>query len=550
MKTRRTDQCSSLDHSGRFVSRVFASCLALAAAMPLASCGSDDTDTRADSILNGTAVSSTYQNMVQVRAAGNCTGVLLRNDWVLTGATAACNSMANILNPSTMSVTYGSQTATVDAALRYEYIYNRTMLLHLATPLMIDGSTAGYRRDLYAGSVAGRSLECLGFGNSTTTGGAGTLRRGYFVPTGSVDYSFTIGVNSFGQLPWAGDEGSACLVDGAVAGVASNLGDPSYASYYGGTQFRQWTIAMMDRNGPPVNDARANAVPIGVLGDASERPGPERTVWGTTIGATHDGPTSLCGCTSGADIWYAFTVGNPQINYFDTAGSDFDTSIVVTDASGTPISGACNDDAYCLSGGFTSAYQSRVAVVLQPGRYYVAVGGCSTGHVVLHRQMQVVSGGWGDDPGATASYVSAPLAGDSTWASATPGGTGRGTSTNCSAPGAEVLRWFTTCGDQPQLFSLCQSDGGRFTRRASGVNFDPVLRLRAGLTNSEVLCNDDGGAGCAGVGGDAMLYGSRLSGVVAPRGLGLLYVDERTAGSYSFLGVTNGMNFTLRYTVR
>ncbi len=393
---------------------------------------------------------NTYQNMVQVFAAGNCTGVLLRNDWVLTGVTAACNSMSNILNPSSMRVAFGSQTAVVDAVLRYEYVYNRTMLLHLATPFLIGDSIAGYRRDIFAGSVAGRSLECLGFGNSTTTGGAGTLRRGDFIPTGAVDYSFTIGLNASGQLPWSGDEGSACLVDGAAAGVAANLGDPSYASYFGGTQFRQWTIAMMDRNGPPVNDARANAIPIGTLNDASERPGPERTVWGTTIGATHDGPSVPCGCTTGGDIWYAFDSSAHQINYFDTAGSDFDTSIVVTDASGTPISGACNDDSWCTSGGFTSANQSRVALVVPPGRYYVAVGGCGAGHVVLHRQMQTVVGGWGDDPGATSSYVSAQLTGNSTWTSATPGGTVRGTSATCTAPGAETLRWFVTCGEQPR----------------------------------------------------------------------------------------------------
>ena len=294
----------------------------------------------------------------------------------------------------------------------------------------------------------------------------------------------------------------------------------------------------------PANDARASAVTL-TLGAA------ETTVTGTTAGATHDGPTVPCGCTSGADVWYRFTLAAEEVVYLDTAGSTLDTSLSVSDASGAAVPaqtgsantnvGLCNDDGGCAAGtgGFTSALNSRTAGVLAAGTYYVAVGGCGTGAFTLHVQHV---------PTAVGSFFyRAQLQGDST-ASTILVGASRIAGTCGGTASGEDVRWFTTCGGAQQFFSLCQSDGGTYLRHSGSTSYDPSMYLRAGLTGAEIACNDDGtsmgGTNCqgTGTGADTANYGSRLNNVTAPRGLHALVVDERTGGS--------GMTYTLRYIVR
>ena len=286
----------------------------------------------------------------------------------------------------------------------------------------------------------------------------------------------------------------------------------------------------------PVNDShgRATALPLGVG---------ETTVTGTTLGATRDGPSVPCTCTSGGNVWYRFSLTQREVVYLDTAGSSFDTSLFITDANGMPVRGQagnnlpglCNDDAACVSGGFSSWTQSRTAGVLNPGTYYVSVGGCSTGNFTLHLQHMPTSAGsyfypaqFSGDGTTTARLVFASAA------ASTCGGTGSG----------EDVRWFVSCGAQPQLFSLCQGDGGAFTRQSGSNTYDPVMYLRSAQTGSDVTCNDDGpsASNCVGTGGDARPYGSRLASVTVPRGLNALFVDSRTGGP--------GMIYSLRYTVR
>jgi hypothetical protein len=296
----------------------------------------------------------------------------------------------------------------------------------------------------------------------------------------------------------------------------------------------------------PVNDDRSSATSI-TLGAA------EVVVTGTTQGASHDGP-SPCGCTSGANVWYTFTLARLSVVYFDTPGSGRDTSLFHTDSAavavpgqataGFPTEGLCNDDAFCTtSGGFTSGLESRTAGVLAAGTYYVAVGGCSTGAFTLRAQMI---------PDNTRYFFySSRLQGDG-MTSTVLIGTSASTSACGGSASGEDVRWFLTCG-QPQLFSLCASDGGSFERReGTSTFFDPSLYIRSGQTGGEVACNDDGGSmggtSCAGtapapaMSGDTAAYGSRLNDVAVPRGIAAVIVDERVGGS--------GMSYTLRHIVR
>ncbi len=292
----------------------------------------------------------------------------------------------------------------------------------------------------------------------------------------------------------------------------------------------------------PPNDDHARAIRL-TLGAG------ETTVTGTTQGATRDGPAVPCECTSGGNVWYSFSLLQPKVVYLDTAGSNLNTSLFLTDArgnllagqAGNPNPGLCNDNAGCTTGGFQWSAESRTAGVLGVGTYFVSVGACNPGNAypggfTLHLQHMPVRAG---------SYLHTPqLAGDGT-ARASLSGVSAASSATCGGTGSgEDVRWFVSCGAQPQLFSLCQGDGGTFTRQSGSTLYDPVMYLRSAQTGSDVTCNDDGPstANCVGTGGDAMPYGARLADVTVPRGLNALFVDSRTGAS--------GMTYTLRYTVR
>ena len=296
----------------------------------------------------------------------------------------------------------------------------------------------------------------------------------------------------------------------------------------------------------PSNDERTSAITI-TLGSS------EVVVSGTTAGATNDGPSVPCSCTSGANVWYRFTLGQRSVVYFDTAGSSFDTALFLTDSSGTPVPaqsaagfgslGLCNDDANCSGAEWTSIRQSRTAGVLAAGTYYVAVGGCGSGAFTLRGQMIP------DDVGRY--FYASRLQGDGTTSTHLVGESV--TQGTCGGAGSgEDVRWFLTCGGQAQLFSLCSSDGGTFERREGTTSYDPTLYLRSARTGAQVACNDDGGSmggtSCAGTAptpsqsSDSFQYGSRLNDVTAPRGINALFVDER--------GTAGGMSYTLRYIVR
>ncbi len=527
-------------------------------ALALHGCSADveTTDLRADPILGGLSASAGERGMVQIDSSPRtCGGVALRNDWVVTSMADDCVTADQLLSPTSIRVRVGTQVVSADAALLYDQGSLTALMLHLSSPLSLGGSTTGFRQDVGDSALNGAVLTCYGYGNNTATGGAGTLRKASFVAQQINPDSFDISTNAAGQAPAPGDGGSVCFDGSSVAGVSWGC-FPSAApwdrcTYRSGGEFKRWTLSVMETSGPRTNDTRAGALNIGWYGPW------ESTVWGTTVGATHDGPSVPCGCTYGPDVWYHFfSPPGGSVHYFDTAGSSYDTSLLITDASGNPVAGdsmnpnagLCNDDVTCTTGGFTSTLQSRTAGFFPEGSYYVVVGGCGQGRFVLHHQIFDIHGLMSTDQAI--APVTAQLAGDGRWTSTNPGGTGR-SSSSCGGYGAESARWFLSCGTAQQFFSLCRSDAGNYTRRSGGVNFDPVLRVRSARTYTEITCNDDGlttgASDCIGLGGDAFQYGSRINNVVVPRGLNMVYVDERSGATTSS---GTGMAFTLRYIVR
>lgn len=301
----------------------------------------------------------------------------------------------------------------------------------------------------------------------------------------------------------------------------------------------------------PVNDLRSRAIAVTL------NPAREVVVTGTTVNALRDGPETACGCTNGGNVWYRFNVPTSGVVYIDTAGSSYDTSLFVTDASwnlvpaqpanGFTNPGLCNDDAFCgTGGGFTSIRQSRTAGFFAMGTYFVSVSGCGTGAFTLRFQFVPVN--------SAAVFNQTRLSGT--------GNTGNQTMTNApsvtagtcgGSGGAEQARWFLSCGGSMdrQLFSVCRSDpSALFTRRTvttSSTSFDPVIYVRSAQTGAQVSCNDDGSNGSAGmpdcrgiipivagttVGGlDTVHRGARVSDVATPRGIGVVFYDTLSAST-------------------
>lgn len=508
------------------------------------SLGADgDAQNAAQPIINGNAfvIAPELDGAVQVNGFS---GELVRNDWVLTVAHGFPAAWAT--SPSSTTVRMGTQSAQADQIVLHPTL--DVALVHLATPMRMSFSTTGYRRELRTAApstIVGTNVNCRGYGNNTYTGGSGAPLQAN-VPVNSADAThYYLVPNAQGQIPWMNDSGSVCLVGNEVAGVQSfcwhnpTTQTVSRCGQVAAASFLDWARRVLGDTAVPSNDARSAAVEIPLTAHpmhASETPH-DITLAGVTTGATFDGAASGCGCTNyNGNVWYRFTLSRREVVYFDTAGSSFDTSIVLTDASGNPVGGFCNDDARCASGGFTSQLQSQVAGVLNAGTYYVAVGGCGTGRYYLHMQHM---------PTTASYFYDARLSGDSSTSTYLAGASA--STSSCGGDGSgEDARWFMTCGGQAQFFSLCQSDGGTFTRQNGANLYDPTLYVRSGYTGTDVACNDDGyttgGTNCAGTGGDTLPYGSRINNVSLSRGVHMVYVDSRTGAS--------GMQYTLRYTVR
>lgn len=376
--------------------------------------------------------------------------------------------------------------------------------------------------------------DCDGMVNEDCACTTGTTRSCYTGPAGTAG----VGVCRAGTQTCTGGSWGACT--GQVLPSTDVCGNMIDEDCNGS-----------DRPCPPPNDDRANAITLTVRHS-------ETSVTGTTVGATHDGPTVPCTCTSGPNVWYRFTLPTDAAVYLDTSSPTpgLDTSLLLTDSTGAlvpaqpengqPNPGLCNDDSGCGGvAGWGSEFQSRTWGFLRAGTYFVAVGGCGTGSFTLRLQNIPITEG--------SYFYRTRIAGESSDETFLIG-TNQHSGTCGGRISGEDVRWFVTCG-APQFFSLCEGDGGAYLSRRSTTEttrWDPVLYTHSGITGLESVCSDQGAPGvdCRGRIGtnlastvfDTVQGGARMNNVMATRGINAILVDERARGS--------GMAYRLRYRIR
>lgn len=211
-----------------------------------------------------------------------------------------------------------------------------------------------------------------------------------------------------------------------------------------------------------------------------------------------------CGSAGGRDLYYRVSLPSPQVYYFDTFGSGFDTVVrVYARACGSVGSGAgaasCQNDA-------CGGPQSQVAVSLPAGESCIVVDQASGGEPGGQLTLHVVPGGRDGRPLPAGVQT---LTGD-TCASTNITDP---SSQNCDGPGTggkDDALFFTTCPGQAMLLDadLCPEPA-----------WDPVLYVKR-VSGTQLGCNDDS---CG--------YGARLTDVAITNSpLYFLYVDGFDAG--------------------
>jgi hypothetical protein len=230
--------------------------------------GSDKTGrAAAPQVIRGDAISAVDSGIVQVQSNGLfCSGILLRNDWVIT----AQHCSVDVTTPANTTVMMGMQNTVGAFAVAHPSL--DFALIRLLNPIQMNGSTTGFRRALYANSstsLEGTMVTCKGYGcNAYTpgdpniencTGIDGTLREAVLPvkPGGTDDYNFTVTKNSKGQVLAPGDSGTGCFVSKAgdleLAGV--NHAGSMEENYLGKPEnWRDWAKAYMDGTPIPLPD--------------------------------------------------------------------------------------------------------------------------------------------------------------------------------------------------------------------------------------------------------------------------------------------------------
>ena len=203
--------------------------------------------------------------------------------------------------------------------------------------------------------------------------------------------------------------------------------------------------------------------------------------------ATQD-RTAPCTKGSGEDVWFRFTLTQPELVYADTVGATWDTVLYFATGCATPLSipgetsqQACNDDvsALCKTGGTAS----QVYAVLAPGTYYLVLTGIpgEVGEVTLNVQHLPLGNG------TAAEYPVGFFKGTSLIRGTLAGtGLARGT---CGGDGPERSFWWATCPGHPQ--ETLRAD----TCSPANNAINTVLYLRNGVGTGDV-CSDDAPMSC------------------------------------------------------
>lgn len=258
---------------------------------------------------------------------------------------------------------------------------------------------------------------------------------------------------------------------------------------------------------PPSNDLPTSAVAINMSQ-------PQSTFTVDTTAANNN-TTGPCGCTSGRDAFYSFTLTQAELVYADTIGTTRDTSLFLQTSTGTNITAAgiangaaCNDDAGLA--GCATGLQSQIMARLAAGSYRLVVSGCGNGGPTNIRFQHLPVGN---------GSLTALAAGNST-PSGTTAGTGAVTG-SCTSNGPENTYYWYTCA---------AATSGTFTASTCGrATWDTSLHQSSAARAVVNVCNDD-------VGGTCSLRSSITSTIPAGAGIHTLHVDgalTTSVGAYS-----------------
>ncbi len=252
----------------------------------------------------------------------------------------------------------------------------------------------------------------------------------------------------------------------------------------------------------PANDTRAGAAVIAVASASSINLTADTT-------RARNNTSGSCGCTSGNDVFYSFTLAAPEIVYADTVGATWDTSLFIQNSAGTNLTdplltggAVCNDD---NGMGCSTGVQSMITARLAAGTYYLVLSGCGAGAATIHFHHLPVGNG----------AVSQLAAGTGATLSGTTSGTGL-ISGFCCDGGPENTYYWVSCPGYA---------GGTFSAQTcSRASWDTDLAQRSATRATPVACNDDS---CG-------LQSSMSSTIPAGPGLHTFYVDGCGAGSGAY----------------
>ena len=226
----------------------------------LAACDAGPPDavgaTTEDAIINGTVISAQGSGFINF---GNCSGTLLRNDWVVSAR--HCFSEKKINNPGSVTATMGTQSSTARRIIVHPSF--DVAMVQLKQPLAMSRSTSGYVMPLYDGATSAlkdKSLNCYGYGRNTYTSGFGTLRTAILKVKSTSQDKYVLDKNSSGQIKWKGDSGGSCIYNTpggsqVVTGVANSCWHSSRAQTVSqcddmaSSTFHPWAEALMAMDG-------------------------------------------------------------------------------------------------------------------------------------------------------------------------------------------------------------------------------------------------------------------------------------------------------------
>jgi hypothetical protein len=178
-------------------------------------CGIDDAELAEteQSIINGYTLSQSTSNMsTNMVLAGNCSGVALDSEWILTANHCSSFDTAYLYYPAEGAfVREVWPLADIDIKLIRGSGFDSTTL----KPLELWNASMS--------SLVGQTVTCLGRGYDTFGGWSGSAvwRWANMQPSVATTNGYWVYPNAAGQIPWEGDSGGPCVLNNKVTGIIS-----------------------------------------------------------------------------------------------------------------------------------------------------------------------------------------------------------------------------------------------------------------------------------------------------------------------------------------